>query len=106
MTTGKLLAIGVAVMLFASPPAPAAAQWLNPTLDAQRWDNLRKHQQRQRQRAQQKHRQGQQSARVTLAERQAAWSRNKAEYRRRMLRDGPASADRWLDGIVLANRRR
>lgn len=105
MTTGKFLAVGAAVMLFASP-VPAKAQWLNPTLDSQRWDNLRKHQQRQRQRAQQQHRQGQQSARVTLAERQSAWSRNKAEYRRRMLRDGTASADRWLDGIVLANRRR
>ncbi|WP_343521577.1 hypothetical protein [Sphingomonas sp.] len=106
MTTAKSLAIAAAVMLFAGP-APAPAQWLNPTLDAQRWDNLRKHQQRQRQRrrAQQKHRQGQQSGRVTRAERQAAWSRNKAEYRRRMLRDGPASADRWLDGLVRAGRR-
>lgn len=104
MTTGKFLAIGAAVMLLA-PPAPVAGQWLNPTLDAQRWDNLRKHQQRQRQRAQQKHRQGQQSSRVTLAERQAAWSRNRAEYRRRMLRDGTASADRWLDSLVLASRR-
>lgn len=105
MTAAKFLAIGAAVMLFAGS-VPAQAQWLNPTLDAQRWDNLRKHQQRQRQRAQQKHRQGQPSARVTLAERQAAWSRNKAEYRRRMLRDGTASADRWLDGLALANRRR
>lgn len=34
---------------------------------------------------------------LSLAERQAAWSRNKTEYRRRMLRDGPAAADRWLD---------
>jgi hypothetical protein len=101
----KLLAVCAAGALLATPQ-PGLAQWLNPTLDAQRWDNLRKHQQRQRQRAQQKHRQGQPSARVTLAERQAAWSRNKAEYRRRMLRDGTASADRWLDGLVLANRRR
>lgn len=103
--TAKLLASCAALMLFAGP-APVQAQWLNPTLDAQRWDNLRKHQQRQRQRAQQKHKQGQQSSRVTLAERQSAWSRNKAEYRRRMLRDGTASADRWLDSLVLANRRR
>lgn len=101
----KLLAACAAITLLATPQ-PGFAQWLNPTLDSQRWDNLRKHQQRQRQRAQQKHRQGQQSSRVTLAERQAAWSRNKSEYRRRMLRDGTASADRWLDGIVLANRRR
>lgn len=34
---------------------------------------------------------------LTLAERQAAWSANKAEYRRRLVRDGQASADRWLD---------
>ena len=34
---------------------------------------------------------------LTLAERQAAWSTHKAEYRRRLLRDGQASADRWLD---------
>ena len=34
---------------------------------------------------------------ITLAERQAAWSANKAEYRRRLVRDGQASADRWLD---------
>lgn len=102
---GKLLAVGAAVMLLA-PPAPAAAQWLNPTLDAQRWDNLRKHQQRQQQRARQKRKVGQPAGRVSQAERQSAWSRNKAEYRRRMLRDGTASADRWLDSIVLANRRR
>ncbi|MCW4460591.1 hypothetical protein OK349_02650 [Sphingomonas sp. BT-65] len=91
-------------MLFAGP-APAQAQWLDSHLEAQRWNNLRKHQQRQRQRAQQKHRRGQQSSRVTLAERQSAWSRNKAEYRRRMLRNGTASADRWLDSLVLASRR-
>lgn len=34
---------------------------------------------------------------LTLAERQAAWSNNKAEYRRRLVRDGQASADRWLE---------
>ena len=34
---------------------------------------------------------------LTLAERQAAWSTHKTEYRRRLLRDGQASADRWLD---------
>src|SRR3546814_19373219 len=37
------------------------------------------------------------SRQVSQAERQAAFSRNKAEYRRRMLRDGPAAANRWLD---------
>lgn len=34
---------------------------------------------------------------LTVAERQAAWSSNKAEYRRRVVRDGQANADRWLD---------
>lgn len=34
---------------------------------------------------------------LTLAERQAAWSSNKAEYQRRVVRDGQSSADRWLD---------
>lgn len=34
---------------------------------------------------------------LTLAERQAAWSSNKDEYRRRVASDGQASADRWLD---------
>jgi hypothetical protein len=103
--TGKFLATCAAAMLFAGP-APAEAQWLQPHLDSQRWSNLQKHQQRQRQRAQQKRKHAQPAGRVTLAERQAAWSRNKAEYRRRMLRDGPASADRWLDSLVLARRAR
>lgn len=41
---------------------------------------------------------------LTLAERQAAWSAHKNEYRRRLLRDGQASADRWLDAQALASR--
>lgn len=41
---------------------------------------------------------------LTLAERQAAWSTHKAEYRRRLLRDGQASADRWLDAQARAAR--
>lgn len=41
---------------------------------------------------------------LTLAERQAAWSEHKAEYRRRLLRDGRAGADRWLDAQALAAR--
>ena len=42
---------------------------------------------------------------VTLAERQAVWAENKREYRRRVLREGKASANRWLDERVLARRR-
>lgn len=84
----------------------AQAQWLEPHLDAQRWANLRKHQQEQAKKAaeQRKHGRAVDDKPVTLAERQAAWSQNKAEYRRRMLRDGQASADRWLDSLVRANR--
>ncbi|HEY0595395.1 hypothetical protein [Sphingopyxis sp.] len=84
----------------------ALAQWLEPQLDAQRWANLRKHQQEQAKKAAEQRKRGGSvdSKPVTLAERQAAWSRNKSEYRRRMLRDGQASADRWLDTIVRANR--
>ncbi|UIJ46123.1 BA14K family protein [Sphingomonas cannabina] len=41
-TLAFLAVIGSAAAL----PMPAAAQWLGPTLDAQRYDNLRRHQQR------------------------------------------------------------
>lgn len=41
---------------------------------------------------------------VTLAERQAAWSANKAEYRRRLVSDGQRSADRWLEEQARAKR--
>ena len=41
---------------------------------------------------------------LTIAERQAAWSQNKTEYRRRVAQDGQASADRWLDGQARAMR--
>lgn len=40
----------------------------------------------------------------SLAERQAAWFANKTEYRRRLVRDGQASADRWLDQKAGATR--
>lgn len=36
----------------------------------------------------------------TMADRQAAWSHNKVEYRQRLLRDGPAAADRWLEQLA------
>ncbi|HET6523931.1 hypothetical protein [Sphingopyxis sp.] len=84
----------------------AAAQWLEPQLDSQRWANLRKHQQEQAKKAAEQRKRGRpdDTKPVTLAERQAAWSRNKREYRQRLLRDGQTSADRWLDSIVRANR--
>lgn len=84
------------------------AQWLNPTLDAQRMDNLRKHQQRQRAKAAAQQNQAQpavQAARpLTRAERQAAWSIHKTEYQRRAVRDGYPSADRWFEGRARAIR--
>ena len=101
----SLLLIGLAgASLFAADVAHA--QYLDSYLDAQRWARLREHQQEQQKKAgQQKPRVRSESTKpVTLAERQAAWSRNKTEYRRRMLRDGQASADRWLDSIVRAGR--
>ncbi len=114
----RLLAI-VAIVFTATSvsvvavPSPAAAQWLGPHLEAQRHDNLRRHQQRlhkkrlQERQAQQPRRgqqQRQQAAPISMAQRQAAWSRHKAEYRRIMLQRGPGAADRWLDQQMLAGR--
>jgi len=94
-------------------PVALPAQWLNPHLDAQRWNNLRKHQQKIREdRLKNQDRQGTETTAdratdqpLTLAERQTAWSQNKVEYRKRLLSDGKVSADRWLDQIALANRK-
>lgn len=94
-------------------PVTLPAQWLNPSLDAQRWNNLRNHQQKIREdRLKNQDRQSTETAAqaanrqpLTLAERQTAWSQNKAEYRKRLMSDGKASADRWLDQIAMANRR-
>ncbi|WP_336969795.1 hypothetical protein [Sphingobium aromaticiconvertens] len=87
----------------------AHAQWLGPTLDAQRMDNLRKHQQRQRAKAAGQQNQAQPAERtarpLTRAERQAAWSIHKVHYQRRVIRDGQASADRWFEARARAMRR-
>jgi len=80
--------------------APALAQdWLGVHLDTQREEKMRRHQQDMvtDRPVQATSRTSAPSRTVPQADRQAAWSRNKAEYRRRMLRDGPAAADRWLD---------
>ncbi|WP_447761677.1 hypothetical protein [Sphingopyxis panaciterrae] len=69
---------------------------------------MRKHPQRQREKAQRQQRQDRPGAEttkpLTLAERPAAWSQNEAEYRRGQLRYGQASADRWLDSVARINR--
>ncbi len=79
----------------------AFAQWLNPTLDAQRWDNLRRHQQQQARQAADGNNQARPAAEtsppLTRAERKAAWTVYEAEYQRRVTRDGHASADRWFE---------
>jgi hypothetical protein len=93
-------------------PTRAEAQWLNPHLEAKRYDNLRRHQQRQRERARARQKAsgaaatGTPGAAVSVGERQAAWRANQSVYRQRLLRDGRQAADRWLDQIVLRNRRR
>ena len=101
------------VMAAVASPAPAQMDWLTPHLDSQRYKNTMDAQRRAREKRRQQGHEGQQARQgpeageqrpVTLAERQAAWSRNKAEYRRRMLHEGPRAADRWLDQIVLAER--
>lgn len=109
------------------PGSARAMDYLTPHLESQRYGNQLRRQQRARERARQRRnasggaangtgaagaagatgtpRQGQGNARpVSMAERQAAWSRHRPEYQRRLLRDGQASADRWLDKQVRAGR--
>jgi hypothetical protein len=74
--------------------------WLTPHLEGQRAKRLQNHQRKLREREQAQQR----AAPVSLAERQAVWSGNKAEYQRRLLRDGQTSADRWLDELARAQR--
>lgn len=100
----------IAFMLLA--PAPTLAQWLGPHVDSQRWSNLRKHQQKVHRRNVEKanattskaQRQDNPAPKLTSSERQSAWSRHKGEYRKRLLRDGQASADRWLDQTAISER--
>lgn len=101
----------IAFTLAAATPVaePAAPQdFLTPHLEAKRHDNMRRHQMRlakRRAALRGETRTPVASRKVTLMERQSAWNANKSEYRKRMLRDGPASADRWLDSLVIAGRK-
>jgi hypothetical protein len=36
------------------------------------------------------------ASKLSASEHKAAWSRHKQEYRKRLIRDGQTSADRWL----------
>lgn len=97
----------VAAALILSPvPAAAQMDWLTPHLETKRNDNIRRHQQRtagtgtEAEAAQSQQR----DETITMAQRQAAWSRHKAEYRRRLLREGQAGADNWLDQQIRAGR--
>lgn len=97
----RLLGVSLLLLLMTSPAM--AQDYLGTHLDNIRDDALRGHQQdmvtdRPGERRTRTGRPTTSSqARVSQADRQAAWARNKAEYRRRMVRDGPAAADRWLD---------
>jgi hypothetical protein len=66
-----VLALVAGASLFAADAAHA--QYLDSFLDAQRWSNLREHQQEQRKKAEQQQGRNQATKPVTLAERQAAW---------------------------------
>ena len=90
--------------LAAAMPSPAAAQWLTPFLESQRYNNLRNHQLRTHRPSARHSRPMALAPRVTLAQRQAAWARHKAGYRRQLMLGGQARADRWLDQQVLAGR--
>lgn len=101
----QLALVAAAVALLAVPgPAMAQMDWLTPSLENQRHHNLRRHQQRLKQRNDPPDRQIQGRPTITPAQRQAAWSRHKTEYRRVLLRQGQPAADRWLDQQILAGR--
>ena len=100
--------IGLAVLVAtASPPIVASAQdTLTPYLESQRWDNVRRTQQAQTQRkdAAEEQEPAKTLPPITMAQRQKAWSRHKAEYRKHLLRSGQKSADAWLDSEIRAGR--
>jgi hypothetical protein len=100
------MAVAAAVTAAVAPPVPALAQmdWLTPHLEIQRQNNIRKHQQGTAGKKAEANAQPQAAPSVTPAQRQAAWSRHRGEYTLRVLRDGQASADRWLDQLVLEGR--
>lgn len=100
----RMVISAVAMAVFFGPtPAMAQMDWLSPHLENQRHDNIRRHQQRTVAKRSADTAQSRQTpARITMAQRQSAWSRHKAEYRRRLLREGQAGADRWLDQQILA----
>lgn len=77
--------------------AALAQDWLTPNLEAQRYNNLRRHQQRLRARPAPR-----QSARPGMSpQRQAELRRQiEPEYWRRVRRDGKARADAWLKRIA------
>ena len=104
---GKLTGGALLLALLVWSPAAAPMDWLSPHLESKRHDNVRKRQQQQHQRNRQLQQTKQQTApgrQITMAERQAAWSRHKSEYRRKLLSEGQTGADRWLDQQILAGR--
>ena len=108
------MTLSALVLLILLAPAPALTQWLGPHLDAQRSGNLRKHQQRIHSRnagsedkttSKDKAKSEDKAApKLTASERQAAWSRHKTEYRKRLVLDGRKSADSWLERTAVSER--
>src|SRR3546814_13540177 len=91
--------IALVLALLATTGPVAAQDYLGTHLDSVRDETLRRHQQdmvtdRPGERRSKAPPRTTPSRQVSQAERQAAFSRNKAEYRRRKLPDGPRSEER------------
>lgn len=93
----RITVLGLALLMVTAPVA--AQDYLGTHLDTVREETMRRHQQdMSRDRPKEtRSKEGTATGPASLADRQAVWSKNKAEYRRKMLREGPAAADRWLD---------
>lgn len=115
MTKATSLTIVASLILplsFSGVAAPAYAQmdWLSPHLETQRNNNARRVTERKRERGQQDSaavqtdEQQQNTSPVSTAELQKAYNANRAEYRKRLLGGGVASADRWLEQVVRDSR--
>lgn len=99
----RIAALGLTLLMVTEPVT--AQDYLGTHLDTVREEAMRRHQQDMvRDRPQEtRSKATAKTGAVSLADRQAAWSRNKTEYRRIMLKKGPAAADRWLDEQVRAS---
>jgi exonuclease VII large subunit len=78
---------------FGIAPAQAQMDWLTPNLEAQRYNNMRRHQQRLR--TNQQHMRSQRPT-ISPQRRQQLMRQIEPEYRRRVRLHGKARADEWL----------